>query len=174
MVGLKKIVIIGLLGLTFSYAKGGVDVGKVIQASFSSQSIISKKQFRLTPKARKALQHKAKARLDSDIVRLYTVKRGKMIEGYAVLIVQRVRSKKTAVLYMIDKRQTIKGIEILAFHEPLEYKPNKTWQSVFKGKKRSDNLYAGQGIPTISGATLSARTLCDAARIALSIVEIYK
>ena len=102
------------------------------------------------------------------------VKEGKKVVGYGVLLVQTMRTKKAAILYLIDNTQTIKNIGILAFNEPSEYKPNKTWQGVFEGKTKEDNLFSGKGIPTISGATLSARAISDAARLALSIVEKYK
>ena len=163
-----------LLTLTMMYAKGGIDIAKVIQPSFSKKVSVTKKQFTLSPKEMKKVQQSAKAQLHSNVVRMYTVKKGKSIEGYAVLVVQTVRTKKAAVLYIMNKTEQIINIEILAFKEPSEYKPNKAWQGVFTGKNKEDNLFSGKGIPTISGSTLSARALADASRIALSIVEIYK
>jgi hypothetical protein len=77
-------------------------------------------------------------------------------------------SKKSPVL------KQIKSIEIIQFQEPSEYKPNQAWKDVFTGKSKADNLFSGKGIPTISGATMSARAIADASRIALSIVEMYK
>jgi len=156
------------------YAKGGIDIAKVLKPSFSPSVTVTKKQFNLSKKQMKAVQNSAKAQLDSNVIRMYTIKQGKSIQGYAVLIVQTIRTKKAAVLYVMDQNQKLKGIEILAFKEPSEYKPNKAWQGVFKGKTKEDNLFSGKGIPTISGATLSARAIADAARIAISIVEMYK
>ena len=163
-----------LLTITMVYAKGGIDIAKVIKPSFSSGVTVTKKQFTLSSKEMKRVKNSAKSQLDSNIIRMYTVRKGKQIEGYAVLIVQTVRTKKSAVLYIMDTASTIKSIEILAFREPSEYKPNKAWQGIFKGKTKDDNLFSGKGIPTISGATLSARAIADASRIALSIVEMYK
>lgn len=171
---LKKLFVFGLVSMTMGYAEGTVDIGKIIEPFFSKNSTMSKKQFTLSTQARNVLQKKAKARIDSNVIRMYTVKKGKQVEGYAVLVVKKVRTKKTAVLYMIGQNKEIKHIEILIFHEPSEYKPKQAWRDVFEGKKQSDNLYAGKGIPTISGATLSARAIADASRIALAIVEIYK
>jgi len=163
-----------LLMLTIVNAKTGIDIGNILKPAFGKNVNVSKKQFKLNPSEMKAVQQDAKAKLHSNIIRMYTVKKNKTILGYGVLIVQRVRTQKAAVLYMIDKSQKIKSIEILAFKEPSEYKPNKAWQGVFKGKSKKDNLFSGKGIPTISGATLSARAISDAARIALSIVKLYK
>lgn len=163
--------------ITFATAllwpKGGVDIGALIKPFFSQDVRIEKKEFRLSAEEVIALQKEAKARIDSDIVRLYTLHDGKKTEGYAILLVKKIRSKSAAVLYIMDTRQTIKSIEIVAFAEPQEYKPNRTWQKAFEGKTKADNLFAGKGIPTISGATLSARAISDAARIAIAIVERY-
>lgn len=169
-----RIILLLLLTMTMTYAKGGIDIAKVIKPYFSPSVSVIKKQFKLNAKEMKAVQKSAKAQLDSNVIRMYTIKKGKNIQGYAVLIVQTVRTKKAAVLYIMDTKQKLKSIEILAFKEPSEYKPNKTWQGVFKGKTKEDNLFSGKGIPTISGATLSARAIADAARIAISIVEMYK
>jgi len=170
---MKKLLFV-LLTITFVYAKGVIDIAKVLKPSFSSGATVTKKQFNLSPKEMKKVQKSAKAQLDSNVIRMYTVRKGKKVEGYGVLIVQTVRTKKAAVLYIMDSDSTIKSIEILAFREPLEYKPNKAWRGVFEGKTKEDNLFSGKGIPTISGATLSARAIADASRIALSIVEMYK
>jgi hypothetical protein len=174
MIQVKKLLFLTLLSMTLITAKGAVDIGKIISPSFSQGSTISQKQFTLTTKESSVLQKKAKAKLDSRLIRMYTVKKGKKVEGYGVLVIKKVRTKKTAVLYMIDREKNIKNIEILAFNEPSEYKPNKAWRDVFTGKSSHDNLYAGRGIPTISGATLSARAVTDASRIALAIVELYR
>ena len=163
-----------MLIVNMVYAKGSINIGKIIKASFSKSVTLSNKKFKLTPKEIKHVQKNAKARVDSNLIRMYTVHNSKNVEGYAVIIVQKVRTKRAAVLYIIDAKEKIKSIEIWAFNEPSEYKPNEAWKSVFDGKSKEDNLFSGKGIPTISGATLSARAISDASRIALSIVEMYK
>ena len=120
------------------------------------------------------LQQNAKAKMDSNKIRFYVVKKDKLVQGYGVLVVQRVRTKKAAILYLVNKDMQIKSVEIIQFQEPSEYKPNQAWIDVFKDKVKEDNLFSGKGIPTISGATMSARAIADASRIALSIVETYK
>jgi len=171
---IKKLWLFFLLCTVTLHAKSGVDIGKLMKPSFSKNAQVKKKQFKLSAKQIKLLQNKAKARLDSNVVRIYTAKNGNSVEGYGVLLLQTIRTKKAAVLYIIDKKEKIKSIEIVAFMEPGEYKPKQSWQNTFKGKTKEDNLFAGKGIPTISGATMSARAISDAARIAIAIVESYK
>ncbi len=168
-----KILFFLLLSTTI-YAKQGIDIADLIKPSFPFDITVTKQQFTLNGKELKTVQKLAKAKLDSKTIRMYTAKKGKNVVGYAVLIIQTIRTKKAAVLYVIDKKENIKNIEIVAFNEPLEYKPKDRWKSVFKGKNLKDNLFSGKGIPTISGSTLSARTFADAARIALAIIKLYK
>lgn len=172
---MKRIILVLIFSATALFGKsGGVDIGKLIKLSFPKNVQVTKRQFKLNAKQVKKLQNKAKARLDSNVIRLYSIKSGKRVEGYAVLIIKTIRTKNAAILYIIDTKEKIKSIEIVAFSEPPEYKPNKSWQSLFKGKVKEDNLFAGKGLPTISGATLSARAIADASRIALFVVEMYK
>lgn len=169
-----KQLLVSILLSSVLFAKSGVNVGNLIKLSFSKGVSVSKEQFKLCPKEIKSLQSMAKASIKSNVVRFYRVKKGLKLEGYGVILLQTVRSKKTAVLYVIGKNQKIKNIEIIAFHEPREYKPKENWLSSFDNKDRNSNLFSGKGIPNISGATLSARAVSDLARVALAIVEKYK
>lgn len=170
---MKKIIITILLS-TLLFSRGGIDIATLIKPSFVSGVKVSKKQFKLNKQEIKKIQKNAKASLTSNVIRFYKVTKESRIEGYAVLLLQTVRTKKTAVLYIIDKKEKIKSIEIVAFNEPKEYKPNPNWLDEFHNKSKDDNLFFGKGISTISGATMSARAVSDLARIALAIVQRYK
>lgn len=102
-------------------------------------------------------------------MRYYEVKKEDTIVGHAILLKQKIRTKNAAILYMVDENKTMVGVEIISFKEPSEYKPNDDWRKIFVGKTSEDILIAGKDIPTISGATLSARAISDAARVALAI-----
>lgn len=91
--------------------------------------------------------------------------------GYGVILHKRIRTKHATILYIFSSKKIIKGIEILKFKEPSEYEPNRAWQDMFVGKTSQNRLKAGQDIPLISGATLSARAISDATRIALIVLE---
>ena len=167
---MKKVLLSMVLTLSIVSAKEGISLEKIFKATFSQGVTVGQKVITLSKNEMSQVQKQAKARIDSNKIRFYVVKKNNALEGYGVLVVQRVRTKKAAVLYLISKDEKIKSIEIIAFHEPSEYKPNSTWKDVFEGKSRVDDLRAGHGIPTITGATMSARAISDAARIALAIV----
>lgn len=166
---IKKVLLLSLL--TNSIFAEKVVIEDILKANFSEQISVEKKSLILKKEEAQAIQEKAQAKLNSKIVRLYKVKEADKLVGYGVLLKRKVRTKNTAVLYMIDSNKTIKSIEIVSFKEPLEYKPNDSWKEVFTGKTSTDTLISGKDIPTISGATMSARSITDMARIALAIVE---
>ena len=89
--------------------------------------------------------------------------------AYGVLITRKMRTKKATVLYVFNKDGKLKFTEIMAFGEPPEFKPNQQWMGQFQDKTSSAVLTMGKDIPTISGATLSARGLSEGARIARAI-----
>lgn len=168
---MKSILIYTLVTLSFLSAKSSLSLEKLFKESFGNTITIGQKNMTLSKAETKALEQKAKTKIESKKVRFYVIQKGKKVAGYGVLLFQRIRTKQAVILYLIDKDIKIKNIEILAFHEPSEYKPYSTWKKAFLGKGLSDNLKAGYAIPTISGATLSARTITNASRIALAIVE---
>ena len=167
----QKITIALFLSITLLLAEEKISIEEILKTNFDTNITIEKKSLILTKEDVKSIQKKAKTKLSSRIVRYYNVKDDKEIIGHGLLLQQRIRTKKAAILYMVDSNKTMKAIEIVAFHEPSEYKPNDEWEKVFEGKTSQDVLKAGKDIATISGATLSARAISDAARLALAIVE---
>jgi len=169
---LRTISMILFLFSSWLLAEGQISIEEILKENYSENNLtIKKKSLILTKADALEIQKEAKAKLSSKIVRYYELKKDEVVQGHAILLQQRIRTKKAAILYMVDANKTMKSIEIVAFHEPSEYKPNDEWKKVFEGKTKEDTLKAGKDIATISGATMSARAISDAARLALQIVE---
>jgi hypothetical protein len=162
----------GVLLSQSSVAKTKPSVDDVIKSSFTGVSTIDPKQIILTKKQFSQVQSKAKAAVRTKIYRYYDIKSKTKRLGYAVLIARKVRAKKATVLYAFDNSSTLKFTEIMAFGEPPEYIPSKTWMSQLQNKSNSKKLTVGKDIPTISGSTLSARSITEGARVARAIYEI--
>jgi Na+-translocating ferredoxin:NAD+ oxidoreductase RnfG subunit len=167
----QKITILLFILMMSLFAQDKVSIEEILKSNYDANISMKKKSLILTKTDVTTIQKNAKAKLGSKIVRYYTVKEGEIIKGHALLLQQRIRTKKAGILYMVDANNMMLGIEIVAFHEPSEYKPNDEWKKVFEGKTKEDELTAGKDIATISGATLSARAIADASRLALAIVE---
>ena len=171
---MKKIFFILLLGILLSpssVAKTNTSVDDVIKSSFIGVSTIDPKQIILTKKQFSQVQSRAKAAVRTKIYRYYDIKSGTKRLGYAVLISRKVRAKKATVLYAFDNAGTLKFTEIMAFGEPPEYIPSNTWMSQLQNKGVTTKLTVGKDIPTISGSTLSARSITEGARVARALYE---
>ena len=144
---------------------------EAMQHAFGAQSEVTKKNKLLSGEQAAAVSAQAKLKLDTKIYRFYTAAVDGDDVGYGILITRKVRQKDAAVLYMISPEGAIRAIEIITFNEPPEYMPQNTYLEQFKGKDANATLRVGKDIPTVSGATLSARNVTDGARLALALFE---
>lgn len=167
---MKKIILslLIILALPLS-AKILISPIDAMKQSFSSSAKIVKKNIMLKSNEAKSIQELSKVKLKTKIFRTYKASKGGEILGYGVLINKKVRSKNAVVLYIISKDSILKSIEIIAFNEPHEYIPSKKWISQFKDVKTDQQLRVGRQIPTITGATMSARSITDGSRLAFAI-----
>ncbi len=172
---MKQLFSVVLFGIILSQsitAKTNTSVDDVIKTSFSGVSAVEPKQLILTQEQFSQVQSRAKTAVRTKVYRYYDIRGEAKSLGMAVLIAREVRSKKATVLYAFDNTGRLKFTEIMAFGEPPEYIPGKTWMGQLQNKDASALLTVGKDIPTVSGSTLSARSITEGARIARAIYEI--
>lgn len=139
-----------------------------MKGTYGKTAEVSKKNILLKNAQAEKISKDAKTKLETKIFRVFKALKNNEILGYGILINRKVRSKNAVVLYMISKDSILKGIEIIAFNEPAEYIPSKTWIKQFDNISTDERLILSRDIPTITGATLSARSLVDSSRIAFA------
>jgi len=164
--------IIWVFSLLIFTAFGAADVEAIIKSNVKSMTTAESLVIILTKSDVPKVKALAKMAFKRKVYRGYKVKQASKTIGFGILITRKVRSKKATVLYYFDTKDTLLFTEILAFSEPPEYKPNKQWMSQFKNKKSKSALKVGMDIPTISGATLTARNVTDGARLARALIEV--
>lgn len=143
---------------------------EVMQSYFGTNSSIEKKNILLSAQETQEIQKRAQVKLESKIFRAYSAKVDGKLVGYGILVSKKIRSKNGVVLYIISHQQkALKAIEVIAFNEPLEYLPQNDWKKQFQDKPTTQPLHLSQEIHTITGATLSARTITDGSRIAFAL-----
>jgi hypothetical protein len=162
-----------LILFSSSFAQILGDPVALTQHTFSVKSI-EQKTIILNEKQVQQLSKVSQQVIDTKLYRIYIAKNGPATVGYGVLLSKKVRTKTAIALYFIDMDNRIKSIEIVAFNEPIEYLPTKTWLDGFDNKNSTNALRLNQDIPTVSGATLSARAITDGSRLALSLINIVK
>ncbi|MFT7004750.1 MAG: hypothetical protein ACJAWW_002115 [Sulfurimonas sp.] len=139
-----------------------------MKQSYGIDANVVKKNILLNKRQATIIQKNAKTKLSSKIFRIFKATKNDKILGYGILINKKIRSKNAVALYLISKDSTLLGIEIIAFNEPMEYIPSKKWMSQFENVSTDKHFRVGRNIPTITGATLSARSLTDSSRIAFA------
>ena len=139
-----------------------------MQENYGSAASITKKNVLLSNAKYTTIQKNAKTKLTTKIYRIFTAKSDDKILGYGILINRKVRSKNAVVLYFIHNAK-LQDIEIIAFNEPIQYLPTKRWNEQFKNTQTDTLLQLNRDIPSISGATMSARSVVEGSRIAFAV-----
>ena len=169
---MKQLTILLILVLSIQInAKMLISPFDAMKANFGEKTKIVKKNILLKNEQAKNVQKSAKVKLKSKIFKIFKAINGKKTIGYGIIVNRKVRSKNAVVLYMISKDGVLKGMEIIAFNEPMEYIPSKTWQKQFKEIPTTKKLRLNKDIPTITGATLSARSIVDGSRVAFAFYD---
>lgn len=146
-----------------------------MQQNYGTKCKISEDTILLTDSQAKKIQEVSNVKLDGNTFKVFkAVQEGKTI-GYGVLINRKIRSRNGVVLYLISSDSILKGIEVVAFNEPAEYIPSKKWMSQFENVNTKTPLNLSKDIPTITGATLSAKSFVEGSKIAFAFYnEILK
>lgn len=165
---MQRLLFLGVLLYSTLQAQVLISPIDAMKESFSPEATISKKNILLSGSEYKQVQQSAKIKLNTKIYRIFSAKVEDTILGYGVLVNKKVRSKNAVVLYIIEGDK-LSSIEVIAFNEPLEYVPSKTWKEQFNNIPVSKNLQLNRDIPTITGATLSARSITEGSRVAFGL-----
>ncbi len=164
--------LLGVLLTSGSNAKSKVSVEEVVKTSFKNVSAVEPKQLILSKAQFSKVRSRAKTAIKTRVYRYYNIISKSKKVGIGVLITRKVRAKKATVLYAFDNKGTLRFSEIMAFGEPPEYIPSSIWMQQLQDQKPTAKLTVGKDIPTISGSTLSARSITEGARVARAIYEI--
>lgn len=132
-------------------------------ASFERRSIV------LDDRQAEAVQQRAQARLASRVYGAYVATRGDSLLGVAFFETRNVRTMPGVFMTVIAPDGTLARVDVLAFHEPDDYLPPARWLAQFEGRAGNDGLRPGRGLHGITGATLTARSVSESARLALAI-----
>lgn len=103
------------------------------------------------------------------VIHSYRAMEGGVLRGVAYLDHHRVRTLPETLLVVVTPEGAIKDVQVLEFHEPLEYMPGRIWYEQLLDRSLDRNLYLKRGIDGVTGATLTARATTQATRRTLAI-----
>jgi hypothetical protein len=99
----------------------------------------------------------------------YEARREGRLLGVAFLDTHRVRTLPETAMVVVAPDGRILRVEVVAFREPQEYLAKEAWIRQFDGRKLDSQLGLKGAIRPLSGSTLTANALTDAARRMLAL-----
>lgn len=102
----------------------------------------------------------------------YEARREGKLVGVAFLDTHRVRTLPETAMVAIAPDGRVLRVEVVAFREPPEYMPRDAWLRQFDGKQLDAQLTLKGTIRPLSGSTLTANALTDAARRSLALHQL--
>ena len=119
----------------------------------------------------RAVQERAQAKLASRLQVAYLAWRGDTLAGTAFFDRRTVRTMPGVFMVVVAPDTTLARVDVLAFHEPPDYRPTARWLGLFARRRLDPGLWPQRDIRNLSGATLSARAVTESARLALALYE---
>lgn len=126
----------------------------------------------LTEPQARAVEARARARLSSRLVIAYAAWRGDTLAGTAFFDTRTVRTMPAVLMVVVAPDSTVRSVDVLAFHEPPDYRPPARWLGLYGGRRLDERLQPGRDLRNLSGATLSARAVTESVRLALALYEV--
>lgn len=103
------------------------------------------------------------------VVSYYVGMRSGQPLGVAYFDAHRVRTMPEVLMIVVNPAGTVERIEVLQFREPPEYRAPSGWLAQFRTRGLTRELALRGGIANITGATLTARAVTEAARRTLAL-----
>lgn len=137
--------------------------------AFGVEARVEARTVYLTPDQVTRVEQAAGAKLASPRAVAYRAAVGDSLVGTAYLDTHPVRSQMETIMIVITPAGKVAAVEVLAFNEPDDYLPPPRWLERFDGRALSKDLKPGLALPSLAGATLTARAVSAAVRRTLAL-----
>jgi len=167
------VALVFLMGLaTTGEAKVFYSRSEALELAFPEADGVESETFVLEDEQVSRIEELAGCPVDTKLVKIYTGLRDGTVIGYAAIDIHNVRTLPEAFMIVLSPAGAVRSLRVLAFHEPLEYKPTSRWYSQFDNRSIEAPLRVGGDIHGVVGATLSARATTRGVRRALAYYEV--
>ena len=133
---------------------------------------LERRTLALTPEQARAVEKRARVKLKTRLVTSHLAWRGDSLDGVGLFDTRTMRTMPATLLIVVAPDSTVRRIEVLAFHEPPDYRPPVRWIDRLLRRRLDDRMWPGRDLPNLSGASLSARGFTESTRLALALWEV--
>jgi len=132
---------------------------------------LERRPFFLSSQQARDVERLARVKAPSKLITTYLAWRGDTLQGTAFFETRVVRTMPAVLMVVIGPDTTVARVDVLAFHEPMDYLPGSRWLGLFPKRKLDDRLWPGRSIRNLSGATLTTRAITESVRLSLALFE---
>ena len=126
----------------------------------------------LTDDEVRGIEERARAKVGSKLITYYIGIDSGRVYGYAFIETHIVRTMPQTLLIHVSPDAVIRSVELLAFHEPADYRAPQGWLTALQNRELDDELWLKRGVHNIAGATITAQTTIATLRRVLATYEI--
>lgn len=130
---------------------------------------LSRREVSLTEEQAKRVEALAQVPVPGRWLVAYEARRNGVLVGVGYYDTHRVRTLNETLLVAVAAEGRILRVEAVAFREPEEYRAKEAWVKQFEGQALDAQLSLKGAIRPLSGATLTAHAMTDAARRCLAL-----
>ena len=146
---------------------------EAIQLAFPAPQTVERKTLYLDEAQAARAAQEAGAPVEVRVVPYYVGSQDGHVTGYAYFDTHLVRTLPETILVRLRPDGAIAAIDIVAFDEPDEYRTTPRWLQQFRGQGGPESGDLGTKIRSLTGATLSARAVTEAAKRIVTLHRLY-
>lgn len=148
-----------------------LSVDEALALAFPKCQIVRSTYYLTEGQVKRATELAGEALQSAVVVRYTATLDGKLV-GVAYVDTHRVRTMGETILVVVDPRDHVGRVELVAFAEPREYIPGKPWYGQFRGRKLDPALSLKGEIRGVTGASLTAGATTRAVRRVLAVHQV--
>lgn len=133
---------------------------------------VTRKSLYLTQAQKADLERKLGRPVDSRLISLYLAAESGRTRGIGLFDTHTVRTKSETLFVIFSLEGAVETVEVVAFHEPAEYRAPERWLALFAGRRPGADLE--KDLPALSGATLTVRAVKGSTRRAFHLYELFR
>ena len=133
---------------------------------------LTRREHVLTEAQAGRVQALARTELPSRWIVAYEARKDGRLVGVGFFDTHRVRTLNETLMVAVSDQGRILRVETVVFHEPQDYLAKPAWVGQFQGRALEDRLTLKGEIHPLSGATLTANAMTDAARRCLALDQV--
>jgi hypothetical protein len=141
-----------------THAQGHLSKEEALRLCFPEPATIEPRTQFLTDEQVREIEQRARAMVPSKLLTYYIGVDSAGIQGYAFIETVTVRTMPQTLLVSIGPDGQTRFVELLAFHEPADYRAPRQWLDQLQNRQLDEDLWLKRGIQNIAGATITAHT----------------